>query len=63
MTVTLGGADLTRGALVRVARDGEPVAVDPDALARMDRTRAVAERSLAAGERVYGLTTGVGVLK
>ncbi len=63
VTVVLTGGTLGRRDLVRVARGDEPVEVDHDALAHMGRTRAVAERALAAGDRVYGLTTGVGVLK
>jgi histidine ammonia-lyase len=39
------------------------VELDPGALERMRRARAVAERALAAEETVYGLSTGVGVRK
>lgn len=63
MTVLLTGHDLSRADLVRVARDRERVELDPAAAARMAATRAVAERALAAGEPVYGLSTAVGVLK
>ncbi len=63
MTVLLTGHDLTRADLVRVARDHERVELDSVAAARMAATRAVAERALAAGEPVYGLSTAVGVLK
>jgi histidine ammonia-lyase len=37
--------------------------VAPDAAKRMRATRAVAERALERGDAVYGLSTGVGVLK
>jgi histidine ammonia-lyase len=63
MTVVLTGSDLTLEQVVRVARDGEDVSVAPEALERMRATRAVVERALARGDRVYGLTTGVGVRK
>src|SRR5437764_476770 len=63
MTVTLTGRDLTVDEVVRVARDGETVAVAPDALTRMHASREVVERALASGAVVYGLSTGVGVLK
>jgi histidine ammonia-lyase len=63
MTVTLTGRDLTVDEVVRVARDGEAVAVSPEALARMRISRDVVERALASGAVVYGLSTGVGVLK
>jgi histidine ammonia-lyase len=63
MTPVLTGHDLDRGQLVRVARAGEPVALDGDARAPMDRTHALG----AASERVVksldplwsGLPTGL----
>jgi histidine ammonia-lyase len=63
MTVVLTGGSLTLDELVRVARDGEAVALDPQVSARMRRSRAVVERALRRGDPVYGLTTAVGVLK
>ena len=63
MTVVLTGRDLTRDALLRVARDGEQVALDEGATARMRETRAILEHKLAAGTPVYGASTAVGVLK
>jgi histidine ammonia-lyase len=63
MTVVLGGRDLDREQVVRVARHGERVALDPGARARMDATRAVVRGSIEAGAAVYGTTTAVGVLK
>ncbi len=63
MTVVLTGGHLTRADLVRVARDREPVTLDPDARARMVATRAVVDRAIAAGSTVYGTTTAVGALK
>ncbi len=59
MTVVLTGHDLTVDHVVRVARDGERVELEPAAVERMCDARAVVERALARGEAVYGLTTGV----
>jgi histidine ammonia-lyase len=63
MAVTLTGRDLTRDSLVRVARDAEPVILDPAAVERMATARAIVEERLAAGEAIYGGSTAVGVLK
>jgi histidine ammonia-lyase len=49
--------------VLAVARGGSAVELHPDALARMRRARELAERVLASGEPVYGLSTGVGVRK
>jgi histidine ammonia-lyase len=63
MTVVLTGRDLTRAELLRVARDGEAVELDPAAIATMAASRAVVERSIERADPVYGVSTGVGVLK
>ncbi len=63
MTVVLTGSDLTLDEVVRVARGGEPVELNPDALARMRETRAIVERAVASEEPVYGLNVGVGMRK
>jgi histidine ammonia-lyase len=63
MTVVLTGSALTLDELVRVARDGAAVALAPDVEKRMARARRTVEAALARGDQVYGLTTGVGVLK
>ena len=63
MAVRLTGSTLALEEVVRVARAGERVELDPDALERMRAARAVAERALAEGVEAYGLTTGVGVRK
>lgn len=56
----LTGAGLTPEAIARVAREHAPVALHPAALARIEAGRAVVERSLADGRKVYGLSTGLG---
>src|SRR5207237_978341 len=56
----LDGHALTIEDVARVARDGAPVELAPDAHARMASSRAVVERYLAEGLPAYGLTTGLG---
>jgi histidine ammonia-lyase len=63
MTVTLTGGALTLGEVVRVARDGEQVELAAEAVEQLRRGRDVVDRSLAGGDPVYGLTTGIGVHK
>src|SRR6201996_7850242 len=59
MTITLNGRDLTVTQVVAAARRGETVALAPEALAAMRRSRAVVTEVLDRREPVYGLTTGV----
>jgi histidine ammonia-lyase len=54
---------LTLEELAQVARHGRPVELSGAARERIAAGREVTERLLAGGERVYGLTTGVGALK
>ena len=63
MSILITGRTLTLDELVRVARDGEAVRLDPAAREEMARTRAVVEDVLASGTPAYGVTTAVGVLK
>ena len=63
MTVVLTGSALTLDELVRVAREGEAVALAAGVVERMARSRVAVDAALARGDPVYGLTTGVGVLK
>ena len=63
MTISLNGSDLTVTQVVAVARHGETVALAPEAIAAMRRSRAIVQDVLAGGEPVYGLTTGVGERK
>ena len=60
--VVLTGADLTIADVEAVARGGAVAVLDGDARARMEEARAVVERLVAAGEVVYGITTGFGDL-
>jgi histidine ammonia-lyase len=63
MTVRIDGQSLTLDDVLRVARGRELVELAPAALGRMRVARATAEAAFARGDRVYGLTTAVGVLK
>jgi histidine ammonia-lyase len=60
--VVLTGADLTIADVEAVARGVAGSVLDKDARARMEEARAVVERLVAAGEVVYGITTGFGDL-
>jgi histidine ammonia-lyase len=63
VNVVLDGQSLTVDDVVRVARGGARVELAADAVERMREARAVVERAVERGDRVYGLTTGVGVRK
>ena len=60
MTIILDGSGLTIEKLVRIARDGEQVDLDPDALERIQICRAMLEEKIEAGEIMYGVNTGIG---
>ena len=63
MTVVLTGRDLNRDQVMRVARHREKVTLDASAVEAMRRSREIVEGALTRGDAVYGLSTGVGVLK
>ncbi len=60
--VMLGAAPLTLEALESVARRGAKLAVHPDVMARVQRSRALVEQWVTEGRPVYGITTGFGAL-
>ncbi|MEE3663017.1 aromatic amino acid ammonia-lyase [Brenneria sp. g21c3] len=61
MTVNLGGdTALTLATLVEVARENRPVAFSPAAQRRIAEGFAFLYRRIAAGDRIYGVTTGLG---
>ena len=62
MPLLLDGKKLTLEDVVRVARDGETVELSPEALARIDKCRAMLERKIEAREIMYGINTGIGEL-
>ena len=63
MSVVLTGTDLSLADVVRVARLGERVEIDPVAIERMGAARRVAEQVIESGTPAYGLTTGLGIRK
>ena len=60
MTVILDGTLLTIEKIVAVARQGESVALTPEALERIKVCRAMLEEKLANKEIMYGTNTGIG---
>ena len=60
MTIILDGSSLTVEKLVRIAREGELVELDPAALERIKACRAMLEEKIVAREIMYGTNTGIG---
>jgi histidine ammonia-lyase len=60
MTIVLSGSGLTLEKLVHIAREGEPVALDPAALERIKICRAMLDEKIRAREIMYGVNTGIG---
>ena len=60
--VTVGVGPVSFAELVAVARDGAAVGIGEDALAAIDRARAVVEELAAAELPAYGVSTGFGAL-
>ncbi len=60
--IVLTGAGLTIADVEAVARHGRTATLDDDARARMQESRDLIEGLVAAGEVVYGVTTGFGAL-
>ena len=61
--LAIDGLSLTIDEVVEVAREGRPVTIAKVAYGAMLRSRAVVELLLEHGAKVYGLTTGFGVLR
>lgn len=62
MTIVLTGNDLTFDQLYKVALHNESVSLSPQAIARMQASRAVVDRLVSANETAYGINTGFGKL-
>ncbi len=58
----LTGSTLTLEDVIAVARRNVAVAIDPQAIRRMDRSRQKVDGALAGPSAVYALNTGVGLL-
>jgi histidine ammonia-lyase len=62
MTILLTGNDLTFEQLYAVALRNEAVSLAPAAVTRMNASRSVVDRLVAANETAYGINTGFGKL-
>lgn len=60
MTIILDGSGLTIDKLVRIARFGEKVELEPKAIERIQTCRTMLEEKIEAGEIMYGINTGIG---
>lgn len=58
-TILLDGHSLDRAALVQIA-EGAPVALDAEALTRVERAAAFLSEQVAREEPIYGVSTGFG---
>lgn len=61
-SLALSGNDLTLGQLYQVVLEGFEVTLAPEALARMDASRAVVKRLSTGDVAAYGINTGFGAL-
>jgi histidine ammonia-lyase len=60
MTIVIDGTSLTTGKVMRIARLGEQVELEPLALERIKACRTMLESKIAAHEIMYGVNTGIG---
>ncbi len=60
MAIILDGSSLTIEKLLRIARNGEKVELDPAALERIKVCRSMLEVKVNAHEIMYGVNTGIG---
>ncbi|MDT8308929.1 MAG: aromatic amino acid ammonia-lyase [Bacteroidales bacterium] len=60
MALIITGSDLRIEDVVNVARHGEKVELHKDAIARINRCRAMLEEKIEANEIMYGVNTGIG---
>ncbi len=60
MTLIIKGSGLTIEDVVKVARHGEKVELDPQAVRRIEKCRAMLEKKIEAHEIMYGVNTGIG---
>ncbi|NIO49518.1 MAG: histidine ammonia-lyase [Candidatus Aminicenantes bacterium] len=62
MTITLDGHSLTVEKVVQVAREGEKIAIHPEAMKRIKKCRDLLEEKIKKKEIMYGVNTGIGEL-
>jgi histidine ammonia-lyase len=60
MTISLDGTGLSTEKLTRIARGGERVELQPEALERIKACRVMVEEKIKAHETMYGVNTGIG---
>ena len=60
MTIVIDGSSLSVEKVMGIARQGEQVALHPDALDRIKACRTMLEAKIAAHEIMYGVNTGIG---
>lgn len=60
MSINITGKKLTIESVVKVARFNEKVTLDPEAIARIKKCRAMLEQKIVAREIMYGVNTGIG---
>jgi len=62
MTIRIDGQSLKIEDVVRVARGNEAIELAHEASDRINQSRAVVEKLIAKGEKLYGTSTGIGEL-
>src|SRR5471032_1022822 len=62
-TVAIDGTNLSLRKVAAISCDGAKVALAPHCRPRMKAARDLVEKTVASGERIYGVTTGFGRLK
>ncbi len=62
MAVVLNGEGMTYEDVVRVARDGEKVSFSEEGEGKIKRCQKMIETLVEKGEKIYGVTTGIGEL-
>ncbi|MBP6874548.1 MAG: histidine ammonia-lyase [Candidatus Eisenbacteria bacterium] len=60
MSIVIKGSGLTVEQVVEVARKGEKISLDPEAIKRIERCREMLEVKIRAREIMYGVNTGIG---
>ena len=61
-TLTIDGKHLSLEGVLEVAEGRAPVKISPSVAGRMKRSRDFIEKALQQGEKIYGVTTGFGLL-
>ena len=62
MSIVVRGSGMTIEEVVEVARGREQISIDPEAIVRIERCRAMLEKKIQAREIMYGVNTGIGEL-